>query len=659
MLRASGNSSFSATRLLFWTLLYGVVAALIMLSCRDLIGAVNVEIGDFAANSLLIQDAKSFDLLVGNYSRVGFNHPGPAILYVLAAGEWFFHDVLHWVPSPFSGQLVAIALYNAFWILLLLLLFRRFSLTGSLACLGLATFAVVAAFENHSFFSGAWFPELYFFPFAVALLALARLASGAGDSLGVLGLSTGFLVNGHASFAALLGVMLVVVLVGNFLLENGTRRVVSPGFLMLNRWRLLFGSVVLLLFFVPLLILTVRHFPGPIGEYASFGGTHKANSFKDAANFVLYFWGGLPSGVMALIFGLVLWRYEGAVELRTQFVRPVLLSSLAATIALLLYAMFGIDLLVFPYIGFFYYAVPALIAGAGAIVLLSVLRESSKVVTSAVLSVLLVWGCFAHVKKPPGYASHYQAAQIIELYNALAALKPGSGRMVLDLDNSVDWGEVWLKVLGVEAYAKRQGNDLFCVNRNWHISFTRAALCHVSELDTPHFVVRNASASDPREPLASFAGMSVYRAQVVDSLPARYLSVADNRSLFAESLLGRGWSTVENEFAWSEGYVANISVPVPKGFTGRLELDLGAFLPKADSTQKASFQIEGGGSADAMFSARQSRQRVSFSLNNWQGGSVQLAIAIESPKSPLSVGMSSDSRALGLSIYGIELVPRA
>ncbi|WP_447751989.1 hypothetical protein [Pseudomonas nicosulfuronedens] len=659
MLRKSGDSSFSITHLLLWVLLYGAVAALIMLSSRGLIGAVNVEIGDFAANSLLIQDAKTFDLLVGNYSRVGFNHPGPAILYVLAAGEWLFHDVLHWVPSPFSGQLVAIALYNAFWILQMLLLFRRFSLPASLACLGLATFAVVAAFENHSFFSGAWFPELYFFPFAVALLALARLGSGAGDSLGLLGLSTGFLVNGHASFAALLGVMLVVVLLGNFLLESGPRRVATLGFLKLNRWWLLFGVVVLLLFFVPLLILTVRNFPGPLGEYASFGGTHKANRFKDATNFALYYWGGLPAGLMALILSLVLWRYEGAGELRTRFVRPVLLVSLAATIALLLYAMFGIDILGFPYIGYFYFAVPALVAGTGAVVLLSVLRGTGRVAVSAVLSVLLVWGCFAHIKKPPGYASHYQAAQIVELYNALAALKSGSGRMVLDLDNSGDWGEVWLKVLGVGAYAKRQGNDLFCINRNWHISFTRAALCHESELDAPHFVVRNSNLTDPREPLASFAGMSVYGAQVVDSLPARYLSVADNRTLFAESLLGRGWSTVENEFAWSEGRVASVSVPVPRGFSGKLELDLGAFLPKSDSTQKASFRVEGGASTEAVFSARQSRQRVSVSLNNWQGASVQLAIAIENPKSPLSVGMSSDSRALGLSIYGIELVPGA
>jgi hypothetical protein len=56
-----------------------------------------IELGDFAANSLLIQKAKSLSLFTGNYSCVGFNHPGPTILYVLTAGEVFFFD---WTPLP-------------------------------------------------------------------------------------------------------------------------------------------------------------------------------------------------------------------------------------------------------------------------------------------------------------------------------------------------------------------------------------------------------------------------------------------------------------------------------------------------------------------------------------------------------------------------------
>jgi hypothetical protein len=40
---------------------------------------------DAGANSILIQQAMRFTLLIGNYSREGFNHPGPAYMYVQAA----------------------------------------------------------------------------------------------------------------------------------------------------------------------------------------------------------------------------------------------------------------------------------------------------------------------------------------------------------------------------------------------------------------------------------------------------------------------------------------------------------------------------------------------------------------------------------------------
>src|SRR5688500_16653540 len=74
----------------------------------DLLGIPLYEGGDFAANSLLIQDAKSFDLLVGHYSRIGFNHPGPAILYFQALGEYVFYDLTHLVGAPFAGQLLSV-----------------------------------------------------------------------------------------------------------------------------------------------------------------------------------------------------------------------------------------------------------------------------------------------------------------------------------------------------------------------------------------------------------------------------------------------------------------------------------------------------------------------------------------------------------------------
>ena len=71
------------------------------------------DAADFAANSMLMDRAQHFQQLTGNYSRVHFHHPGPAFLYVGAAGQWLFHQVLHVVPADFNGQLIAFFILNA------------------------------------------------------------------------------------------------------------------------------------------------------------------------------------------------------------------------------------------------------------------------------------------------------------------------------------------------------------------------------------------------------------------------------------------------------------------------------------------------------------------------------------------------------------------
>ena len=68
---------------------------------------------DYAANSLLVLKAKRFELLHGHYSRMGFYHPGPALLYVLAAAEWGLYDVTHIVPAPHNAHMIAHHLLNS------------------------------------------------------------------------------------------------------------------------------------------------------------------------------------------------------------------------------------------------------------------------------------------------------------------------------------------------------------------------------------------------------------------------------------------------------------------------------------------------------------------------------------------------------------------
>jgi len=67
-------------------------------------------VGDFAANELLVIDAKHFTLLHGHYSRLGFFHPGPYYLYALALGETLSVDLVPLLGSPLAAYSMTPAL---------------------------------------------------------------------------------------------------------------------------------------------------------------------------------------------------------------------------------------------------------------------------------------------------------------------------------------------------------------------------------------------------------------------------------------------------------------------------------------------------------------------------------------------------------------------
>ncbi|HSP45959.1 MAG TPA: hypothetical protein VLO30_08200, partial [Chthoniobacterales bacterium] len=73
------------------------------------------EQDDYAANSLQVLRAKRFQETLGNYSRFGFHHPGPAFFYVYAGGEFIFSDAARLVASPFHAQLIALVALSAFF----------------------------------------------------------------------------------------------------------------------------------------------------------------------------------------------------------------------------------------------------------------------------------------------------------------------------------------------------------------------------------------------------------------------------------------------------------------------------------------------------------------------------------------------------------------
>ena len=162
--------------------LVGLLATVVMCVRDHAVFATPIhEDSDYAANSILVTQAVHFQLLVGNYSREGFNHPGPAFLYIQSFGQDLFYSLLHIVPYQYNGQLLAVfVLSGAMIALTMMVLCRRYgSWLIALAGLGAVLLLTGTSVE----WASAWMPYVYVAPFLFAVVAGASVATGALEDL--------------------------------------------------------------------------------------------------------------------------------------------------------------------------------------------------------------------------------------------------------------------------------------------------------------------------------------------------------------------------------------------------------------------------------------------------------------------------------------------
>ena len=173
-----------------------------------------VEFSDYAANSLLVQQAKHFTLLTGHYSRWGFHHPGPFFLYLFALGEFVFYDALHVVPAPYNAQLLITIIFNGILLYAMLCVFRRHArLSVPLALLVITVVTVIVNASIHSA-SGAlsilisnWMPDVLFFPYLLFAVSAASVMAGSTRDLPLLAFSGMLLIHAHFAQFLFVGVI--------------------------------------------------------------------------------------------------------------------------------------------------------------------------------------------------------------------------------------------------------------------------------------------------------------------------------------------------------------------------------------------------------------------------------------------------------------------
>jgi hypothetical protein len=449
---------------------------------------------DFAANTIAVLQAKRFDLLTGNYSKEGFYHPGPAFLYAMAAGESFFHDLLHLVPTPWNGQLLAILLLNAALIGASLAVLARQA--GS-ARVALAALAVALLFVSlHPLtVNSAWMPYVYFAPTLLLLVSAASVATGQTVDLWLLALSAWLCINGQAEFLLFSPVIVVaslacLVVVGRRRRAAGDTMPRVPA----RHWVGALAVTVVLAF--PIALDTALHWPGQFGRYLSYAhaagdSTHRSALFSIGYT-VRYWWPGIPAttaaegglfvGVAVCLLALALAWYCPVPGLRR-----FLLASLAAvgmlTVLFVYYALKGVDDndIAQSYLGYFYWAAPLLsviVAVAAATARVDIGRAALVGLAAAVGGAAVIATVVPQHKDnkddPP--AKFYGVPQIPHAVEQLAA-SAGGRPVVLNILN-----HDWIDTVGLVAYADRIGVRSCVVGVHWTILFRAQSICTAGDM---------------------------------------------------------------------------------------------------------------------------------------------------------------------------------
>ena len=158
------------------------------------------EIGDFAAGALQIEKAKHLSELLGNYSRFGFHHPGPAFFYVYALGDIVFRDLFQLTPAPLNAYLLAGVLLQTAFLSVALAILAELA-DGDRGVFILCALAIALVFAeligNPAF--QLWPPYQPVLPFVCLLAAAIAVALGWAAMLPILVLCGSFLVHGHVA----------------------------------------------------------------------------------------------------------------------------------------------------------------------------------------------------------------------------------------------------------------------------------------------------------------------------------------------------------------------------------------------------------------------------------------------------------------------------
>jgi hypothetical protein len=456
-----------------WVAPFALVLAVLVVRSRFLFTASFYEQGDAGANSILIQQAMHGTLLIGNYSREGFNHPGPAYMYVQAAGQWLFFYALHLVPTAWNAHVLAVFVLNSAFVAMVTGMVYGWTRSLRGAAVVLAVLLGFIATEPQ-ILSLDWMPWMYVPAYIAFLVAAASVAAGAARDLWILTLTGWFLIHGHACFLFFVPVILAGVLAA-VIWQHGPRASLRA-FLRPRTW--IPVAVISAVFTLPIVVNLALHWPGSFGKYFSYSSSSRAggHGLTQVVRYALWFWwhGGGHTWVAALVpvasyavaIAGVWWLTHGAMR---RFLAALLAVNVVSTLAFACYAAVGIDTLSHYYIGYFYFSAPILTL----LVIAVAVVHAPPVPLGAVLAAgAAILGVAAFAAAPGTAVSTADTDAALPHAVQAVAAQAGGRTIVIRFNHNA-----WIDVTGFLVQAERTGVRACAAEPTWTFMMTTQFIC--------------------------------------------------------------------------------------------------------------------------------------------------------------------------------------
>jgi hypothetical protein len=275
---------FGALSVLVWL----ITSALLWARFWSALRTPFYETGDLASDSIMVSLAKHFRLNHGHYSQFNFFHPGAAMFYVEALGQWVFYNLFHLFPTESNAQLATLLIVNAAFIagsaFCLGVVFRspRVIFATSFAILLYASIPSMSFMQTGaSFIAQLWVPIQTIWCFVFFLCALIYLFAKRPSLFIVLGISATLLAQRYFGLVpiALIGLVAGFYVAWKFDLPSRRRDLRN-------------GIIAVVILCIPNILGVVLDWPWQFVNYAkaSRHGVHGYRGIRATFDFVGQFW---------------------------------------------------------------------------------------------------------------------------------------------------------------------------------------------------------------------------------------------------------------------------------------------------------------------------------------------------------------------------------